>query len=97
MSSAGNRATTACPPPITAGAAYAQARLGEEAALADPTSPVSRAPDVAPPGDPEAAIAAAIAVNATAPAASAVRLSRLAGWPTPAMTPSSDRRPPAGG
>ena len=63
--------------------------------MSGPTSPVSRAPDVAPPADPEAATAAAIAVIATAPAASAVTLSRLAGWPTPAMAPSSDRRRPA--
>ena len=95
MSSAGSRATATLP--IAAGAAYAQARLGEEAALAGPISPVSRAPDVAPPGGPEAAIATAIAVNATAPAASAARPSRLAGWPTPAMAPSSDRRPPPSG
>ncbi len=88
--------TTACPPPITAGAAYAQARLGDEAALSGPTSPVSRAAGVALPADPEAATAAAIAVTATAPAASAVRLSRLAGWPTPAIAPSSDRRRPGG-
>jgi hypothetical protein len=47
--------------------------------------------------DPEAATAAAIAVTATAPAASAVRPSRLAGLPTPAIAPSSDRRRLAGG
>ena len=47
------------------------------------------------PAVPEAATAAATAataVAATAPAASAVRLSRLAGWPTPAMAPGSGRR-----
>jgi len=87
VSSAGSCATTGWPTPIRAGAAYAQAVPGEDAATAGPTSPVSRA--VALPPAADAATAAATAVAATAPAASAVsavRLSRLPGChPVPFM------------
>src|ERR1700722_17501997 len=94
VSSAGTYASTACPAPIRAGATYAQAVAGEDAAASGPTSPVSRAAAVPPPADPDAATAAAIAVAATAPAASAGRLSRLLGPPPPA--PDRRRRRPGG-
>src|ERR1700735_5183773 len=43
VSAAGACASTACPAPIRAGATYAQAVAGEDAATSGPTSPVSRA------------------------------------------------------